>query len=272
MARGFAAIPAHVNIGLGTEMLPGLYFDSIALFISIGMLVLLLQITILVERTVWKTLHQSHLTFMGLLVIALLCGYFRFIRTIDFLWPTLILFAAMLVSLSPTAPREAVRRFLPRFVPPQAPLIVLVVLSALLMTTVLGSTLARDAKKSLTLYAALETIPAGAQVLNIDWDLFPPFTYLRPDVRYATGIDPTFTFLTNPKLAQLTSLVWTESFRMEHPVVDATEWVRQLKASIPAEYLVIEARRHKAIIPLLETSDALTLIANTGALAVFALR
>ena len=267
---GFLAIPFHGELGLATELQSGILFDSVALFVSIGVTVLLLQVAALTFRIPWNTWVRVHIPYLGGVVIVLFILYLRFIRTIDFLWPTLLLTIATVLSLSPKIATEALRKFLPRALPRWLPLTVIMIFALLQSASVLTSIVMRNDRKTLTRFRALEAIPRHADVLNVDWDLFPPFLSLRPDLRFATGMDPTFIYLTNPSLSRLLNFLWTEPFTVDHPVVNAEEWVRQIKMVTPGQYLVLEASRHKAFVALLERAKNIRMVSRTGSLAIFA--
>ena len=106
-------------------------------------------------------------------------------------------------------------------------------------------------------------------MLNVDWDIFPALLITRQDLLYATGMDPTFTYLTDARASRLLHILWFDAAKEDPPVLDAEAWLASLLERIPADYLVLQRRRHRRFIHELAHLEELTPVSTEGAVAIF---
>ncbi len=241
----FLRVPFLTGLEFGTEMQSGF---------SMGFRVLvMLAVLALLHAGYFKSgmsirqYHRTGLSFLLLVNLIFLLLFLRYSRSIDFLWPLLLLSFLVLLSERPEALTVAVDRLVPpslRIHPVLPPLITLL-LCASVFAGVQGALYSSDETRSLRTYQnALADLPAGSRVLNVDWHFFMPAVLVRPDLKYATGIDPSFTSLDNPNVQRLLTEIRTDAWRNEKTAVEARQWMSALLAEYPSDFLVFFQKRH----------------------------
>jgi hypothetical protein len=172
--------------------------------------------------------------------------FFVWVRSVDFLWPLLLLLIG--VRIADESLREMGRQTA-----------VLAVCLCAITFTVLSVKLARtDADRSLEPYRlAMSNVETDATILNPDWYTFAPLVAVRPDARYATGIDPAFTSLTDP---QAYALITKE--------LPTQEWLTSLLQVYPSDYVFLPVQRHQTLVDTLR-SAGMTDVSGDPSIAVF---
>ncbi|MDO8649317.1 MAG: hypothetical protein Q7R81_06065 [Candidatus Peregrinibacteria bacterium] len=261
----FLRIPfLKADVPLSNEMHSGfLHLTGISVAIALGLIILLTAASLKSKRSTRRKLHRAEVTFLACAAILCTLGFALWIRMIDILWPILIALLARIVSIDPKAPLDLLQ-LLPRS---RAIAILFPILVALQIIIVPAMLLKRDAQNSLEPLAGIESIPPHTRVLNADWDLFFAFVYLRPDLRYALGIDPSLTYLTDPDVLKNLQALETSSSDAQSRSI-----VRALLRTYPSDVLIFSEERYSAVLPSLMTMPELALLSRTGALASFSIR
>ncbi|MBI3331673.1 hypothetical protein HYZ99_01805, partial [Candidatus Peregrinibacteria bacterium] len=262
----FLKIPFQRDLTLGSELRFG--FSRGASSAIVTLLILLgFGATLFVGKKKRFTKDLPLTVLFGLLVLGLCAAQLLWLRTVDFLWPMLIAAIAYLHGRHPTVFRDAKRFLLPKFFAGSFLADLFIVLAILQSITIGVIQISRDERRSLTPFRAIEAVAPGATVLNAAWDSFPPFLALRSDLRYATGMDPTFLHDEDPVAYALIAQfehVGTES-------LPAGTWTEQLLDAVPSDVLVVR-NQHPKPIDALKRVPRLQLVTSTGSFAVFRVR
>lgn len=237
----------------GSELGSGLG-RGVILYPLLGLAVLL-QALLIRERGIRSVGNVIFL--LNVLVAAFFLQFLLWLRAIDFLWPLLLLLLGAL--LTDGAP--ALKRLGHLLLPPA--LNKTWVLSALLIPLCSATTgrltydlVSTDGSRSLkSLEQALENVSPRASVLNVEWDYFSSFVAARPDLRYALGMDPAFTYVSSLRAYGLLRLILppTENIPDGRSFVDARRWVCALLSEYPAEYVLLSAAREAPIVESLRS-------------------
>lgn len=266
----FPQIPFARGLSLGSELQYGIFGDAKSVITALGLIGVFLSIYWFQKKKIWKTDAERKLLFLLILFSGTGAAYVLWQRAIDLLWPVALLALASLHGLDPKLPTKAREKLLPKgIVQPRMPTLVLTIFflcEAALITSYLWS---RDASRSLAYYDSLKELPSGSRVLNVDWDIFPALLITRQDLLYATGMDPTFTYLTDARASRLLHILWFDAAKEDPPVLDAEAWLASLLERIPADYLVLQRRRHRRFIHELAHLEELTPVSTEGAVAIF---
>lgn len=273
----FLRIPFSKSLPLGMELYSG-FRMSLVPVATLGVAKLLLAAEL--QRDGLSTLSRFHRqggTLMVFLCTALLFGFFLWSRLIDLLWPLLIvLLAHVFVFCRPVI--EEVRTYVcwqwGKFVLRGG--VLLCTLVTLFCVTVFYTVSVRivrtDERRSLERFSILELLPPGAHVLNPEWDHFPSFAVTQPNARYATGMDPTFLFVQDPDQHQAIRLAYNDLLGVSYPLIDANEWVAELRKRFPTStHLLLSQSRFVNILPRIALVPGLRQIsASDGPYALFA--
>lgn len=261
----FVQIPFLQNpIELSREMQSGFMDVSGA-----GVIILLgsaTVLTLLEWRMRGAAFFRTPSFFLLLVALLLLPFYVLWVRSIDLLWPVLVLLNAGLASLQ-LKPVMKFARFL----------------SAKKLFRILGSAYAaaqvllvpgwfalHNYENTLSVYNVLENIPSGARVLNLDWERFFAYVSVRPDLEYAAGIDPSFTYLTEPEAAEdLKNLQDEQLATVKDPSVSAATFMQSLLKLYPAEYLAVHKGNYDTLIKLAETLPFLKPVGESPAMMIY---
>ena len=264
----FFRIPFLVHtLSLGNELRPaGLASAAVG---TVVLLVFLLHILLMRRGVTMEVFLRKNIVLADLIVIGLFGVYLSWMRGIDLLWPMILILLAQLSSLAPDELLFTISRRLKPWI--GALLITYVLLSN---ATIMIDRWQSDAKRDLSPFAAdLANIPTGASVLNTDWDLLPIYLAVRPDLRYAIGMDPAWTYLDNERASALVQMMHSTTFERADPVIDATKWLDQLLREYPADYLVISKKRYPNFSRQLASVERLRERTESGStLAVFLIK
>jgi len=121
-----------------------------------------------------------------------------------------------------------------------------------------------DAERSLSHVAVLASLPDGARILSPEWAFFPPYIAANPRLRYATGIDNTFTWKTSPEAYNLFEVYYSLAAQIPSPVLDVRAWMRQLLAIYPSDYFVVSKQWGERLLPVLRTTKGLSPLTQSG--------
>ncbi|PIQ76227.1 hypothetical protein COU78_04675 [Candidatus Peregrinibacteria bacterium CG10_big_fil_rev_8_21_14_0_10_49_24] len=262
----FLRIPFMQNLPLGTELQSGIGRMAAPIALA-GAAILLAYYASHACGITKKQLHEKGISLTAFIACVFLLGMCMWVRMLDFLWPVLIVLLAQLLSLQTDMAAKAAKDLLPSFaVRNHVPLLILLLVVGVNMGKMHYSFRSTDLERMLTHYSApLESIPSGAAVLNIDWDLFPALFTVRPDLRFARGMDPSLDFVANPKVTGL--LLAVRSSQPEK--IDWESWERDLAALYPSDYLVIRIPEHVRVLPYLQSLTSLTEVSSGEQIAVF---
>lgn len=178
-----------------------------------------------------RTFLRSDAFYLLLVAVFLLPGFVLWVRTIDLLWPVLVLLLASLTGRNVLR----IRRTFGFLWKPRLTRRLLGALATCQILLVPAWLLLHDEEKNLSAYDAVNAIPAGARVLNTEWERFFVYVLLRPDLKYATGIDPSFTYLADPEVTDLLRRIETNPDE---------QTFRALLRAYPADYLLVPNRPH----------------------------
>lgn len=268
----FPLIPFQRQLALGSELGYSFFSDSRSAIVMIGLITLFFALFVAERKRIGHTETDRRIVFLVTLFVCLLPPYILWIRVIDLLWPVALLAVAALHAADPLLPGKARRKLLPSFVRPWFAPVILIAYFFLTAGLLSHLLIAQDPTRTLENFATLRAIPSQSRVLNVDWDLFPVYIALRPDLKYATGMDPTFTYLRDPKASELLHMVRGNAATFEPPILDASLWLKELTRRIPSDYLVLRRDRHRAFIETLTHVPSLLPVSASGAIAIFEIR
>jgi len=270
----FLRIPcASDSLILGTEMQSGYMFTySVAGVIGICTFMTIVSLCLKCSPTL-KLYNRRATTLLAAIAFVLLGVFYNWARGIDLLWPILILLLASFMELHKPFLKEACeckQKILGRSIP-QGWLIVAVVsvlfcANSLSINYQLRKT---DSDRALAHAEILSVIPSGSRVLNIDWDRIPVYLNFRPDLKYATGIDNTFTYIDNKEGYNIVNAAFSDAFKFDDSIIDVDVWINQLLKQYPSDYLLLHSPSHEKIISALDVAKSLKRISDDG--SVFAL-
>ena len=263
--------PFLIGLDISKEMRSGLLFDLRSLFALA--VIALLHVVLFQNGYSCARYHRSGLTFLAGIVLFFAVLFLLWMRSIDFLWPFTILFLIVLLHEEPTLIQETTKRLFP------ASRRLRIGVFSTLTVALCGSVyihearalITTDDRRSLQMYAdALRDVSPGARILNVDWHFFPPAVAVRPDLRFATGIDPSFTFLVDPQASSLLLELLTPTFQSAPQPQDVRRWLRELRNTFPpADVLVLYRDRHAALVDVLSRNLRFNDISSAPAIAVF---
>jgi hypothetical protein len=245
----FATLP---NVNDSTEFDPG--WPHAAMVLSLlGLLGLLVLVARHRLQVSWQRMHQEGMTFLTTLVLLFTVAFLFWGRSIDFLWPLVLLLLGRLLATNPYVFQDTASVLLPRHALPLLPKLLAGTIGLVALTNVgkLAWVLASgDAQYSLApIERTLTPLNPGTLVLNVDWDLFPAFFAVRSDLRYARGMDPGFDALPDPRGLAL----FEELQRLEvGEQLDVTAWLGDIQTLYPSDVLLLVADRHRTLAALLE--------------------
>ncbi len=251
----FLKIPFLPGLDIGTEMHYGARL-GIRTFVMIG-IAILLGTELKRSALTPSEIRASILPLLGVLVLVFGIMFLKWTRAIDFLWPLLILLVAAQLSLRPGLFGRTVERILPRSIRirPSIVCFLVILLCAVVFTGVQSVLYSTDDQRPLSAFSlALKNVPAGSRILNPDWHFFMPAVALRPDLKYAGGMDPSFTYVDNPAAAKQLAYLITPAFQSDDTIIDARGWLSDMLAIYPSDYLILFAARHTVFIRALDES------------------
>ena len=291
----FFLIPLSKNRDLGGEVYSGLGFGDISVFLVLALAALLIVLLALRGELKEATTKHPEIYLFGLLATLFFFAFLFWARAIDLFWPMGILFLLSLLTATEGVQKDAEEKLRTPYFPFR--LTALHLIFVLLLTTGIGETsrfIGKDESRSPEAFAAIRMVPAGARVFDIDWDYFPVLLFLRSDLLYARGVDPT---LDNPEMFSLIERLTDVGIFPDSPLfsrewmreliaridirqlgiqhireadVDAGAWLNDSRALMNPEYIVLYRARHLKLIQQLKERKDVSLLAEQGAIAVFA--
>ncbi|MFA5799784.1 MAG: hypothetical protein WC840_02385 [Candidatus Peribacteraceae bacterium] len=225
---------------------------GVILYPLLGFAVLLQTLLIRERRSVGNVIFL-----LDVLVAAFFLQFLIWLRAIDFLWPLLLLLIGALLADGGRVLERLGRLLLP-------PVFVKTSVVATLLLLLCGATIGRltydlistDGSRSLrSLQQALERVPPRARILNVEWDYFSPFVAVRPDLQYALGMDPAFTYMSSLRAYGLLRLIFPpiEGLPDARSFIDARRWTCALLSEYPAEYVLLSVAREGPIVESLRS-------------------
>jgi len=263
----FARIPFLKSIGLSREMQSGILDISmigIAILIAVGILLVVLL------REQKKLLPwKNHFTVVLLSAISscLFVAFFFWIRAIDLLWPFLILCIASIYAIDPAVTKNFFKKWKLSKNLKTIFIAAIVVVSIGQISSMPLVFLRDDSKHSLVAYKAINDIPTGSRVLNMDWDHFSIYVALRPDLQYATGIDRSFTYLTDPSISETVFSI-EESIKLGRLPQNWELSLQSILKAYPSDYIVLSHAKFGLLIDAIKQKP-FTLLADDGTIAIF---
>ncbi len=268
----FVRIPFIAGMQLGPEMQSGLFASS-RVFVMLTV-ILLLHGGLIRKKIAWHTYQETGLSALSFLTFFFLFLFFLWARAIDFLWPIAILFLVRLLSLYPGLFTETLRSITPKrfiFRPTISVLIVLLLCSSSFFA-VAKELVKTDGDRTLSIYEdALRAVPSGSNVLNVDWHFFMGAVVVRSDLQYATGIDPSYTYLDSPEALLLLASLNTPKFQQSPTDHDVRAWLQNIVRIHPSDYLVLFRKGHEAVIDRMERGLFMKDLSMSRSIAVFEL-
>jgi len=260
-----AVIPFLGSLGLGVELTTSIYTDMISVMLTWAAIVLAVGFLTKEERGgLWRTRHD--VVFFVLLIVLFTGAYLFWTRAIDFLWPLMLVTLGLLVARYPDLPARFRRHLLPQGVLGPVGLGCLLLLMFGPSVRSLAMTPFRIPSLD-SIGTALEKVPQGSTILLVDWELMPALVHQRHDLRFTSGMDPTFTYLADPDMTL--KLRELESFP-ELPI-NLPLWLRTLPEDYVSPYVVVASYRHPTLVKTLRTLPGIESIGSSIYLDVFKL-
>ncbi|HAI98822.1 TPA: hypothetical protein DCL30_04805 [Candidatus Peribacteria bacterium] len=258
----------------GTELLGGFGLGSHMAEPAAGAAILLGACAFSCSKVPLRTLHERGVTFTAFIVVGLLAAFWLWARSIEMLWPVLILLIGQIIGLAPSAPALLLQKILPaRFTTGSLAVCALLIIAANNIETTSSYLLREDPRRSLAPVAeALKDIEPGAHVLNTLWDTFAMLFAVRPDLTYATAMDSSFTAIEDQTGSLLLDVTRDRTFAFPDPIISASSWLRQTLDRFPsAQYLVLPTK-NRSFVQALSALPSLERIASNEVIAVFRVR
>jgi hypothetical protein len=244
---------------LSTEMQPGIWVFSLSILVILLASALLIACDI--PSKTLRSFHRTQVFFPFMCAVAFLVLYIFWIRAIDVLWPlSLVLFASLAVRHW----KEFLAAF-HFFIRSKVIVTLFLGLCAFQVCAVPIWFYMNEDTKDLSAYAAIEDIEPGSRVLNMDWQRFAVYVFLRPDLTYATGIDPVFTYDTDPRVTRILLALRDDVFQKEN----APAMLRELMILYPSDYIVMTEVAYAKAADTLETMQGLEKISSSREIRVF---
>ncbi|HVW66150.1 MAG TPA: hypothetical protein VHA78_00285 [Candidatus Peribacteraceae bacterium] len=270
LVDAFLHIPFLRSIGLSGEMSSGLSnLSFISVLCAWTLVILLLTNARRSGKLRFFGAEQADVLWLCALCLLLTAGYLFWLRTIDVLWPLLVVCLARLYVLDTAFVWSLPHLLLPSNAKMRLTLLLAggILCSGQMIATPY-TFLRDDTLHSLSDYVSIRAVPTGSRVLNLDWDRFFMFVFLRPDLHYATGIDPTFTYLTDPASWRMILRMTAGQALYSLAMLDDT--VRQLLIAYPSDDVALSKQRFSRTIAALKQDAEFRLLSDSGSIAVFA--
>ncbi len=210
------------------------------------------------------------------LILPLTGAYLIWSRSIDFLWPLLVVLLAQVLALSWKFSADLFNVSMKPLFPKArgGGLIAgVIVLASVLTIQRSGLLLWRtDGTRSMDHVAVLRTLPDGSRMLNPEWFFVPPFIAANPRLKFVSGFDNIFLRKANPEAFDLLEVYFSLGARIPHPVIDIHAWMSQILAIYPSDYLIVSRQWGESLLPVLRQTPGLTALTTSGAvIEVFAI-
>lgn len=265
----FLRIPfLNKEAGLSQEMQPGTFSMSATsiLFIT-GFIVLCTLLDI--RKNGLRTFCASAGSLLLACTLLFLPMFFVWVRAIDMLWPILIITAFYFYHFNQ---QEFMRTFAFIFRSRWLWLVPLFFLVMQISITLRWSFKA-NAAFDLREYSPLEAIPATSRVLNPSWSHFAPYVLINPRVRYVAGIDPSFSYISNPEGSAAMRNLY-DNFLSPSPEgeKEAEILLNNILTLYPSDYLVLDSRYYGKGVRAAEKMTNLELVRGTSTVKVYKIK
>lgn len=262
----FTKLPFLLQLDVGTEMMSGFGREA-SLLALVGVITFALLAGAERYNYSLQKYHKSGLSILFTIVAVQLIGFFIWVRMIDFLWPLAVVLLASLFSMEPKIFQKTLPEILPEKL--RNTHLYLLVFCILLGTNtgkLFHAHWSQDQSKSLqTIAVALQDVPAGSNVLNFDWDLFPMLMSVRPDLHYARGMDPGFNYLVDKRTGPLIATKDT----LQHPNI----WLQQtLQVFAGTDALIIRSDKHPQLLEFFRSTNSLRSSYSQSKISTFLLK
>ena len=204
---------------------------------------------------------------LGTMSLGLMVAQMLWIRVVDFLWPVLLILIAFLHSRPGNLLARTKQYLFPTSMRGHFFADLFVLLTILQTVIVYVVMVRKDPDRRLTTCGAIEAVEPGARLLNPAWAPRPPFLMLRPDLRYATGMDPTFLYAEDPEAFRLMDMFHKGTIG-KHEGLSEAVWVDRLLERMPSDVLVLPNGDEKTV-EAFSNVPRLRMLSNTGAFAIF---
>ncbi|TSC58259.1 MAG: hypothetical protein Greene041619_690 [Candidatus Peregrinibacteria bacterium Greene0416_19] len=242
----FPSIPFLWSAGLGSEMQSAfLVSDVIPPFLLTAGVALLAAFARTPGGLNTEGMRRGGVLFLLILCGALFLAYLLWSRSIDLLWPFLLLTIARMEQARPGLIDSTARFFLRGLSICRTATFSMIGICLLQSAIFLATLRLTNHRQSVLAFAPLRSLPPGSRILNVDWDLFAPLLATNPRLRFATGIDASFTYLEDPDAWQALRTLNTKEATTEQ--ID-TAFDRLLERYRP-DYVVMERRWNEGAIP-----------------------
>lgn len=214
-----------------------------------------------------REILRSETSFLFLIAAGLLMAYFIWVRALDLLWPMLVYLLAVLWEETgrefPLFDSAKIRARTAAFV---------LLLCVVQMSSVFGNFLLTDHLRGFESHASLAVLRPGSRVLNLSWGTFFVAVLLRPDVSYATGIDPSFLAIPDIDSARDLAALTDDAIEENTSDIALRERVARVEERYPSDYLVVPGRGYGRTLAALSGDARYRLLSATGAVAIFEVR
>lgn len=245
----FIQIPFKELPDRGGELFGG-FGEGTILYPFVGFAILLIAVLIRERTLQWK----NPIVFLSTLTGLFLVQFFLWVRSIDLLWPLLLLLIGALITEQDGMALRQLAALLSLSKRKRRAAGILCLL-CLFSTVLLARALIKsDSTRSLEPYAqALSAARPGERILNVDWDRFPALVTVRPDLQYSLGIDPMFSAASNSGAYALTRMLQkTEGLTDTRQYIDAKAVLTSLNRVHHADFALLSRARMEPIITSLE--------------------
>jgi len=289
IAEVFLSIPFSKNLGIGGEFTSGLLDADPAIFFAWGLLPVLF---VFISRQLGKRYlfhHRASFVLLFSLSVVFFGGYLFWQRTIDYLWPLLLLTLASMLSCSTQIQNSVHQGLLRRRLFGLSFLHLILLLGLWQVTSLWVGARQTSTRQSLSDFDVLQGLPPQSRVFNLDWDYFPAYFFFRPDLLYARGMDPTLDYKHSAEdfsvadscrsikkwqslrefLAQVDWEKGTIEWTKETSALNAKNWTSEILQRFQPEYLVLDKTRYPKLVSKLNRLSILRLIHQSPKIAVY---
>ena len=288
-------IPFSKELDLGNEVYSGMGLGDMSVFLLLAVLSVLSFLPSLRGEFHAVLERRPELPLFLALTIFFFCVFLLWSRAIDLFWPMAVLTLLALLTASPGIEEEShtyLKRKKTRF-----KLTLLHLLCTIIFvtsTTMILRVVTSDRGRALTHFEAVNQIPEGAKVFDVDWQYFPVYLFLRSDLLYARGVDPTLdTQEVRELISRLTtkvtsdtpifSVAWFKKIRSQwdqkhlalqlstEADIDTDTWLLDVRRILSPQYLVLHKGDRVKLVEKLRAHDDLTVAAESRSIIVFAL-
>jgi hypothetical protein len=262
----FVVIPFSKDLGIGWEFSSGLLHAEPSVFLILGLLPVLIVLAGRQLGQRYLVLHRASFILLLALSLVFFGGYLIWQRTIDYLWPLLLLTTASIASCSPQFQSMVMQALWQKRIWKLSLLHILVFVGFWQLAGLWLGMRYPSEKPSIVEFDVLQRLPPQARVFNLDWDYFPAYFFFRPDLQYARGMDPTLDYKHNALDFQAIDIVRQGE---ESITTDAQEWLAEVTKRFNPQYLVIDKLRYPALTSQLAKLASLRVAGKTDKIIAF---